>query len=100
MTDAKKLLDQRRDLFIATRRDIEVWVDKFFKEISQVNPKLMEGIEAPNGTTAQELFPSLYSEPFDEEKYNAEYEVFNAYYLKVMEVAKYLNDKAQEVLKG
>lgn len=100
MTDAKQLLEQRRNIFISTRRDIEVWVDKFFKEISQVNPKLMEGIEAPAGKTAQELFPSLYIEPFDEEKYNAEYAEFSAYYDKVMEVAKYLNDKAQEVLKG
>lgn len=100
MTDVNKLLEQRRNMFISTRRDIEIWVEKFFTEINQVNPSLMEGITLPTGQTAQDIFPSLYTEPFDEEQYNKEYEEFDALYNKVMEVAEYLNNKAIEVLNG
>ena len=88
MVDAQKLLEQRRNMFISTRRDIEVWVSTFFTELDKVSPKLLEGIELPTGRTAQDIFPSLYVEPFDEEKYNAEYEEFNALYEKVMQVAE------------
>lgn len=100
MTDVNKLLEQRRNMFISTRRDIEVWIEKFFTELDQVSPALMEGITIPTGRTAQEIFPSLYTEPFDEEKYNEEYATFTAFYEKVMEVAEYLNKKAIEVLNG
>lgn len=100
MTDVSQLLEQRRNMFIATRRDIEVWIDKFFSEIDKVRPELLKDITFPTGRTAQELFPALYKEPFDEEQYNKEYADFNAFYEKVMEVADYLNSKAREVLQG
>lgn len=100
MIDVNKMLDQRRSMFISTRRDIEVWIEKFFSELEQVNPSLLENITFPTGKTAQEIFPSLYIEPFNEEAYTAERAAFDEFYNKVMEVAEYLNKKAAEVLAG
>ena len=98
--DARALLEQRRNMFITKRRDIEVWVANFFKEVKQINPSLLEGIEPPKGTTAQELFPSMYKEPFSQEEFDAEYAVVNDYYMKIQGVAEALNKRAEEVLNG
>lgn len=98
MTDINKLLDQRRAAFIAARRDIELYIQNFFAELDKVNPSLLENTHPVTGRTAQEIFPSLYAEPFDEEKYNQEYEIFDAYFQEVKSVADYLNAKAEEVL--
>ena len=100
MTDAKVLLEQRRTIFITKRRDIEVWVTNFFKEVSQINPQLLEGTTPPNGTTAQELFPSMYKEPFSQEEFNKEYAVVDAYYQQIRAIAESLNKRAEEVLRG
>lgn len=98
MTDINKLLEQRRAAFISERRDVEVYISTFFEELSKVNPKLLENTHPVQGTTAEEIFPSLYTEPFDEEQYEKEYAAFNAYYEEVKQVAEYLNKKAEEVL--
>lgn len=100
MIDVNKMLEQRRNMFISTRRDIEVWVDKFFTELDQVSPNLLQEITFPTGRTAKDIFPSLYVEPFNEEQYNKEREEFDVFYNKVMDVAEYLNQKAAEVLAG
>lgn len=97
-TDVNALLEKRRNMFISSRRDVEVWIEKFFTELDQVNPQLLEGVEFPTGRTAQDIFPALYSEPFDEEAYCQQYATFEVFYNKVMEVAEYLNSKALEVL--
>ena len=98
MTDVNKLLEERRNQFITTRRDIEIYIETFFSELEKVPPKLLADVELPSGRTAQEIFPSLYVEPFDEEQYNKEYEAFNQCYEKVQGVAEYLNQKAEELL--
>ena len=100
MTDVNKLLETRRNMFISTRRDIEVYITNFFSELEQVNPDLLKDIQLPEGRTAKDIFPSLYVEPFNEEAYNKEYEAFTALYEAVGKVAEYLNQKAMEVLQG
>ena len=98
MTDVNKILEERRNQFITTRRDIEVYIETFFTELDKVPAKLLADVQLPTGRTAQEIFPSLYAEPFDEEKYNAEYEAFDKCYQQVQGVAEFLNEKAKEVL--
>lgn len=98
--DVNALLEQRRSQFISKRRDIEVWVENFFKEVDQINPNLLKDTHPPVGRTTAELLPSLYVEPFDQEKFDAEYKVLNDYYLEIQSVAEYLNGKAMEVLQG
>ena len=98
MTDINKLLEQRRATFISERRDVEVYINTFFEELDKVNPSLLKDCHPVQGRTAEEIFPSLYTEPFDEEQYNKEYEAFNTYYEEVKNVADYLNKKAEEVL--
>ena len=100
MTDVNKLLETRRNMFISTRRDIEVYIEKFFAELAQVNPELLKDVVIPTAHTAQDIFPSLYVEPFDEEAYNREYEAFTVIHAGVNKVAEYLNQKALEVLQG
>ena len=98
MTDVTKLLEERRNQFITTRRDIEVYIETFFSELEKVPPKLLADVQLPTGRTAQEIFPALYAEPFDEEAYEAQYEAFNKCYKQVQGVAEYLNKKAEELL--
>lgn len=98
--DVHELLEQRRTAFVTKRRDIEVWVDKFFAEVDAINPNLLKETHPPEGRTAQELFPSMYKEPFVQEEFDAEYAKLNAYYEEIQEVANFLNTKAAEVLKG
>lgn len=96
--DVNAIIEKRRNMFISARRDVEVWVETFFKELDRVDAKLLDGIELPTGRTAKELFPSLYVEPFNEEQYEMEYSTFNAFYEQIMSVAERLNNKALEVL--
>ena len=100
MTDVHALLEQRRTAFIAKRRDIEVWVEKFFTEIDAISPDLLKDTHPPIGKTAKDLLPSMYKEPFVQEEFDKEYAVLDAYYQEVQQVASYLNEKAAEVLKG
>ena len=98
--DVHALLEKRRAAFLTKRRDIEVWVDKFFSEVSAISPELLKDTHPPAGKTAQELLPSMYKEPFSQEEFDKEYAVLNSYYNEVQGVAEYLNSKAAEVLNG
>ena len=98
--DVHALLEQRRTKFITKRRDIEVWVETFFKEVSQINESLLKDIKPLNGRTAQELFPSMYKEPFSQEEFNKEYAVVHEYYTQIQAIAESLNKRAEEVLRG
>lgn len=98
--DVNALLEQRRSQFISKRRDIELWVENFFKEVDQINPALLKETHPPQGRTTAELLPSLYAEPFSQEAFDAEYKVLNDYYLEIQGVADFLNSKAMEVLQG
>lgn len=98
MTDVEQLLEKRRNMFIASRRDVEVYIANFFAELDKINPSLLKDTHPVEGRTAQEIFPSLYKEPYDMEEYEKEYARFDAYYKEVEAVAQYLNKKAEEVL--
>ena len=98
MVDPNKLLEERRNQFISKRRDIENYITTFFTEYAQIDPSLLANITPPEGKTAQEIFPSLYVEPFDEEKYNQEYDNWTEFFMKVKAVSDAINEKAAEVL--
>ena len=99
MPDVQKLLEERRTMFITGRRDVEIYIERFFKEVDKLSPNLLTGIEPIKGRTAQEIFPSLYTEPFNEEQYEKEYAAFDRYYQEIFKIGEFLNKKAEEVLK-
>ena len=94
----KAVLAKRQEEFIRSRVEIENWVVILFKQLSEVT--LPETIGNPPGRTAKEIFPSLYEEKFDIEKYKAEFRVFGAWYQKVQQYADEVNRHALEVLNG
>ena len=98
MVDPNKLLEERRNKFVSKRRDVEVYIETFFTEYIQIPQELLKDITPPEGRTAQEIFPSLYREPFDEEQYNKEYEEWSSFFVKVKAVSDAINEKAAEVL--
>ena len=100
MTDVNELYKKRQEVFIERRTTIATEVDKFLAGVAEIEPELIKDITPLNGTTAKEVLPSMWVEPFNIEAYERELAVLNDYINKIKSVADALNAEALKVLGG
>lgn len=94
--DIDKLVRERETRFIESRVKIEQWITRLFKQIEGYDLSSCTG--KPEGRTAQEIFPSLYTKEFNVEAYQQEYKVFMSWYSQVRAYADRVNKAAMEAL--
>jgi len=98
MKSVEEMIREREVAFIEKRMEIAQWVLQLMKDTREMAPELLEGIEIPQGNTAEELLPALYSEPFDEEAYKQQAEKINIFQQKKDAVAEKLNEESLSIL--
>lgn len=98
MLDIQQLLMKRQNEFVQTRFQIKTIIDNLFAGLGQVDPKLLENINMPNGTTAEEILPALFQEPFDVDAYNQQLAEYNKFAAEIDNLALRLNEEAIKCL--
>jgi hypothetical protein len=96
--DIGKLIADRERKFIEQRVVISQWVKDFMANVKAIDPSLLSDIAMPKGNTAEELLPSLFTEPFDHEAYLLEREKLETFRLAVNSIACRLNEEAMRCL--
>lgn len=92
------LIAERQRQFIEQRLLISQWVSQLMKNVHEIDQELLVGIDVPSQTTAEELLPSLFKEPFDLEQYNKEKAVVEELQRNIDELADKLNQEALKCL--
>ena len=100
MNNVNELYRKRQEVFIERRTTIASEVDKFMQGVAGIDPELLKNVTPINGTSAKEILPSMWIEPFDIEKYKQELSVFDNYVRQIKQVADELNAQALKILGG
>ena len=94
----QELYNLRQTKFIEARSTIKHEVDQFLESVKATDPSVFVGLEIPAGNTAEEILPSLWVEPFNQEQYNQELAKLNAFIAQIHIVTDRLNQEALECL--
>ena len=89
---AQQLYQQRMNVFIETRAKIEQEVNRFLKSLEVDDEEFKAACNVRVGTTARDWLPSLWEEPFQEEKYKQEFAKLSEY----IEQVRTVSDKIQQ----
>ena len=89
---AQQLYQQRMNTFIETRTKIEQEVNRFLKSLEVDDEEFKAACNVRVGTTARDWLPSLWEEPFPEEKYQQEF----AKLIEYIEQVRTVSDKIQQ----
>lgn len=92
--DVAALLRERQNKFIETRTLTESEVDKFFKSLDSLDDDIKDRIKYAEGRTAKSVLPSLWTEPFNQERYSAELAALNNYIKHVHQICDEINAEA------
>lgn len=93
-----KLLQDRQNLFIETRTNIENEVNKFLKSLEGLDHDVKSMCGVQEGLTAKDLLPALWVEPFVKNTYLEQKAAFDKYVEGVKTVCDRLNQEAIECL--
>ena len=98
--DVAQLIKDKESKFVEQRTLTEVEINKFLESIKDIEDEIKDIPGKPTGTTAKEIVPSLWTEPFDEAKYKDEIEAFNAYVEEVVKFGDKINEEALACLRS
>mgnify|MGYP001027830327 CR=1 FL=1 len=99
MTELEMALKQRQEKFVETRTIIASEVTKFLNSLSALPDEIKAQAIMPTGTTAQEILPALWSDPFNQEEYEAQLSNFNRSVDSVTSICDALNEEAMKCLR-
>lgn len=89
-----KLLQDRQNLFIETRTNIENEVNKFLKSLEGLDTDVKGMCGVKEGLSARDLLPALWAEPFVKNTYLEQKAEFDKYVTSVKAVCDRLNQEA------
>ena len=98
MIDYTELLKQREQVFTETRYEIIKRVTATLEGLTKIDPQLLATLPPLPGNTVQEVFPALFTEPFNKEAYQQQLAVYNTFKDQANLLIDKLNKEAIECL--
>ena len=99
MDKVQQLIRARESKFVEDRTKIEIEVGKFFESIKDIEDEIKDIPGRPVGSSAKEVLPSLWVEPFDIERYKAELSTLQEYINNVVAYGNRINEEALRCLR-
>lgn len=93
-----ELLQERQNLFIETRKDIENEVNRYIESLTNVDSDILARCGNLAGNTAKEILPALWETPFNEELYEAQLAQFSQHVQCMQRECDKLNEEALRCL--
>lgn len=100
MVDVDQLIRNKETQFVEQRTKTEIEINKFLESIKDIEEEIKDIPGKPTGTTAKEIVPSLWTEPFDEAKYKEEIEALKKYVDAVVAYGDRINEEALKCLQS
>lgn len=94
----QQLIEARKTKFIETRKIIETRVDKFLKSLEVLDDTIKQQINWIPDQTAKTMLPELWSDDFNEEKYQEQLNAFLQYESRIRLVFDEINAEAYRCL--
>lgn len=95
---AERLIEKRETEFIEHRVWISQWVKKLMQNVKEMDSSLLQGVSIPEGNTAEELLPALFTKPFNLEAYTEQVKVVNVLQENLDRIGAERNRRALELL--